>query len=309
LTIVEAHEMSASEKLRLNALMGTYPKTHALKSGALQVEGVELTFAPIDEAMKGFKSAVRELKYAVCELALSTFLQARSVGKPFLLMPFVMNGKFHHGSLLRRADNQFSAHDLNGRKVAMRSYSQTTPTWVRGFLMDDFGTQVDKVQWLVKDDGHVAECKDPPWVSRMQGDKDLVQALVDGDVDAILFSAKPKGDDRVATVLDDPKAAAQEWAARNDAVPINHMVVIRKELADERPDIVRALYQALIESRQAAEAEPPSGTRVLEPHGFANVQPALEIGIRYAVAQGLIPMAFTTDELYGSVRDALSDIE
>ena len=137
----------------------------------------------------------------------------------------------------------FRPADLNGRKVAMRSYSQTTPTWVRGFLMDDFGVQVDKVKWLVKEEGHVAECKDPPWVSRMEGSKDLVQALVDGDVDAILFSAKPDGDDRVVTVLDDPRAAAQEWGSRNNAAPINHMVAIRKELADSRPDIVRSALQ------------------------------------------------------------------
>lgn len=300
--------MAVSEKVRLHALMGTYPKTQGLKSGTVRVDGAELDFAPIDDAMKGFKTAVRELQYDVCELALSTFLQARSVGKPFLLLPFVMNGKFHHGSLLRRADNPFTAKELNGRKVAMRSYSQTTPTWVRGFLMDDFGIQVDKVNWLIKDDGHVAEAKDPPWVSRMQGDKDLVQALVDGDVDAILFSAKPKDDDRVVTVLDDPKAEAQAWGARNNAVPINHMVTIRKELADSRPDLVRAVYNALIASRRAAEGDPQPGVRVLEPHGFANVQSAVEIGIRYAVAQGLIPKAFTTDELYGSVRDALAGI-
>jgi 4,5-dihydroxyphthalate decarboxylase len=142
----------------------------------------------------------------------------------------------------------------------------------------------------------------------MEGSKDLVQALVDGDVDAILFSAKPKDDDRVVTVLDDPKSEAQAWAAKYDAVPINHMVAIRKELADSRPDIVRALYKALIESRRLAESTPAPGVRVLEPHGFANVKAALEIGIRNAVAQGLIPRAFTTDELYGSVRQALADI-
>ncbi len=298
----------SQEKIRLSALLGTYPKTAGIKSGAIQVEGAELDIAPIDDAMQGFKTAVGELKYDVCELALSTFLQARSVGKPFLLLPFVMNGKFHHGSLLRRTDNVFKPSDLNGKKVAMRSYSQTTPTWVRGFLMDDYGIKADQVKWLVKGGGHVAEAKDPPFVSRMEGDKDLVQALIDGDVDAILFSAKPKGEDRVTTVLDDPKAAAAEWGARNKAVPINHMVAIRKELADSRPDIVRAVYKALVASRVATEGEPQPGAQVLEPHGFANVQNAVEIGVRYAVAQGLIPKSFTTDELYGSVREALAGI-
>jgi 4,5-dihydroxyphthalate decarboxylase len=296
------------EKIRLSALLGTYPKTIGIKSGTIQIDGAELDIAPIDDAMQGFKTAVGELKYDICELALSTFLQARSVGKPFLLLPYVMNGKFHHGSLLRRTDNPLKASDLNGRRVAMRSFSQTTPTWVRGFLMDDHGIKVDQVKWLVKGGGHVAEAKDPSWVSRMEGDKDLVQALIDGDVDAILFSAKPKGEDRVTTVLDDPKAAAQAWGAKYRAVPINHMVTIRQELADSRPDIVRALYKALIASRVAAEGEPKPGEQVLEPHGFVNVQNALAIGIRYAVAQGLIPKAFTTDELYGSVRDALAGL-
>lgn len=300
--------MSTQAKLRLSTLMGTYPKTRALKSGAVKIEGAELDFAPIDDAMQGFKGAVRELKYDVCELALSTFLQARSVNKPFLLLPFVMNGKFHHGSLLRRADDPFTAGDLNGRKVAMRAYSQTTPTWVRGFLMDDFGVKVDKVKWLVKEDGHVAECADPPWVSRMESNKDLFEALVDGDVDAVLFGSKRDDDNRVATVLVDPDSAARAWSARNVAVPINHMVAIRRELADTRPDIVRAVYTALIESRRAAQGEPKPGVRDLQPYGFESVRSSLEIGIRYAVEQGLIPKAFTTAELYGPVRDALADM-
>jgi 4,5-dihydroxyphthalate decarboxylase len=299
----------SQETIRLSVLLGTYPKTNGIKSGAIPIEGADLDIAPIDDAMQGFKPAVNELKFDVAELALSTFLQARSVGKPLLLLPYVMNGKFHHGSLLRRTDNVFQASDLNGKKVAMRSYSQTTPTWVRGFLMDDFGIKADQVKWLVKGSGHVAEAKDPPWVSRMEGDKDLVQALIDGDVDAILFSAKPKGEERVTTVLADPKSAAQDWSARNNgAVPINHMVTIRKELADSRPDIVRAVYKALVASRVAAEGEPQAGGPVLEPHGFANVRTALEIGIRNAVAQGLIPKSFTTDELYGSVRESLAGI-
>jgi 4,5-dihydroxyphthalate decarboxylase len=258
--------------------------------------------------MKAFKTAVGELRYDVCELALSTFLQARSVNKPFLLLPFVMNGRFHHGSLLRRTDNVFKASDLHGRKVAMRSYSQTTPTWVRGFLMDDHGIQIDKVCWLVKGAGHVVECKDPAWVSRLTGEKDLMQALIDGDVDAILFGTKPKGEERVTTVIEDPKAAGLDWGTRNHAVPINHMVTIRTELADSRPDIVRAVYRALLASRAAADGQPVPGAPVLEPNGFANVQNAVNIGMRYAVAQGLIPRVFPIDELYGSVRDALAGI-
>jgi 4,5-dihydroxyphthalate decarboxylase len=298
--------MSTAASLRLNILLGTYPKTQPLKSGSVKVAGAELEFAPIDDAMKGFKNAVRGLQYEVCELAMSTFLQAHSVGKPLVLLPFVMNGKFHHGSLLRRTDNRFTARELGGRKVAMRSYSQTTPTWVRGFLMNDYGVKIDQVKWLAREEGHVAEVGDPPWVSRMAGSKDLMQALLEGDVDVILSSAKPEGEDRVVTVIEDPAAAAREWADKYRAIPINHMVAVRRELAEERPDIVRAVYAALIESRRMGDRKPAAID--LQPYGFDQVQSSLELGIRYAQEQGLIPKPFTTAELYGPVRSALAGI-
>ena len=67
-------------------MMGTYPKTKALKSGTITVAGVDLDFAPIDDAIKGFKGIVTEQKFDLGELALSTFLQARSVNKPYVLI-------------------------------------------------------------------------------------------------------------------------------------------------------------------------------------------------------------------------------
>lgn len=294
--------------MHLSALMGTYPKTKPLKSGDVTVEGAELEFAPLDNAVPGFKGVVRELKYDVAELALSTFLQANSVGKPYLLLPFVMNAKFHHHSLLRLADNPFTADQLAGRKVAMRAYAQTTPTWVRGFLMDDHGIRSADVKWQVLEEGHVAECNDPPWVTQLDGSKTLWDLLFDRDVDAIMWGAKREEDPRVAYVLDDPDAEAKDWSTRNGCAPINHMVTIREDIAKERPDLVRAVYSALIESRRVGEGLPGPGEPDLQPYGFDKVKPALEVAIRYGVEQGLIPKAVSLDELYGCVRDALADI-
>jgi 4,5-dihydroxyphthalate decarboxylase len=135
-----------------------------------------------------------------------------------------------------------------------------------------------------------------------------MQALLDGDVDVILSSAKPEGEERVVTVIEDPAAAAREWAAKYQAIPINHMVAIRRELADERPDIVRAVYAALIESRRVGEADRKPAALDLQPYGFDKVQSSLELGMRYAREQGLIPRTFATAELFGSVRDALAGI-
>jgi len=298
--------VSVADVIRLKTMLGTYPKTQALKSGAVGVDGAALDFLPIDDAVKGFKQVVREADFGVAELALSTFLQARSIGKPYVLLPFVMNGKFHHASLLRRADNEFRADQLHGLRVAMRSYSQTTPTWVRGFLTDDFGIRLDGVRWLVQGGGHVAECSDPPWVARMDPDRDLFDALLAGAVDAILFGGKRPPDPRVATVLPDPAAAATDWSRRNQAVPINHMVAVHETLAQDRPELVRAIYAALLSSRSQTEEAVAAGQLDPQPHGFDQVRAALQIGIRYAAEQALVPKLLSLDEIYGPVRSALA---
>jgi 4,5-dihydroxyphthalate decarboxylase len=300
--------MSVADATRLKAMLGTYPKTQSLKNGTVLFDGVALDFVPIDDAVNGFKQVVREADFGVAELALSTFLQARSIGKPYVLLPFVMNGKFHHASLLRRSDNEFGAHQLHGRRVAMRSYSQTTPTWVRGFLTDDFGIQLDQVHWRVQGGGHVAECADPPWVSRMDAERDLFEALYAGEVDAILFGGKRAPDPRVATVLPDPAAAANDWSRRNHAVPVNHMVAVHESLARDRPELVRAIYAALVRCRLQTEGPVAAGELDPQPHGFDNVRAALEIGIRYAVEQALVPKQFSLDEIYGHVQSALAGI-
>ncbi len=301
--------MSDTSSLRLKAMMGTYPKTKSLKDGTVQVEGAALEFLPIDDAVKGFKQVVREADFGVAELALSTFLQARSIGKPYVLLPFVMNGKFHHASLLRLAGNEFGADQLHGRRVAMRSYSQTTPTWVRGFLTDDFGVKLDQVQWLVQGGGHVPDCVDPAWVSRMSAERDLFDALHAGEVDAILFGGKRDPDPRIATVLPDPAAAAAAWGERHHAVPINHMVAVHESLARERPDLIRGLYEALIKSRRQAEGEfVATGKPDPQPYGFDNVRAALDIGVRYAYEQALVPKLLSPDEIYGPVLSALADV-
>lgn len=292
--------------LRLSAMMGTYPKTAALKDGSIAPAGATLDFAPIDTAQKGFKAVVRELKFDVAEIAIVTFLQAYAAGKPYRLLPFVMNGAFHQKSILRRADDPMAVKDLAGRKVAMRSYAQTTPTWVRGILSDEYGLDLKRVHWLSQEGAHVAEYTDPAWVGRLDPGEGLEALLVSGGVDAIIAGGGLSGDPRIQPMIDHPAQAALDWYARCGATPINHMVAVRTELAEARPDLVKAIYLALIESRQATAEPPPKNGVDLQPYGFAAVEPALRMIIRFAFEQALIPAEYTVGELFGPVTGALA---
>jgi len=292
---------------RLQAMFGTYPKTEPLKSQRLKPQGFELEIAPVDTAQKAFKQVVREQKYDVAEIAIVTFLQAFAAGKPYVLLPFVMNGAFHHKSIYCRADDPLTPDKLAGKRVAMRAYTQTTPTWVRGILSDDYGMRLDSVRWFSQEGAHVADYVDPPWVQPLDSKLNLEQMLLAGEVDAIIAGSGLGGDARIRSLIPNAKEAALQWYARHHAVPINHMVSVRRELAAERPDIVRELYALLLESRRLGDDRKPLDGIDLQPVGYAAVKPAVEMIARFAVEQRLIPQRYATEALFGPVLQALQE--
>jgi 4,5-dihydroxyphthalate decarboxylase len=291
---------------QLSAMMGTYAKTRPLKNREITSAAVELDFADIDVAQLGFKDVVRQSKYDVAELALMTFLLAFEAGKQYVLLPFVMNGSFHHKSIWCRAGPPLPPEELAGRSVAMRSYSQTTPTWVRGILADEYGMRLETVRWLVQEGAHVTEYDDPVWVTREESGRGLEELLLSDEVDVIIAGGGLSGDPRIHTMLPDPAGQAKAWHARTGVVPINHMVTIRREIAESRPEIVREVYRMLCAARDSAAEGDAPGAPVPQPAGFEQVAPALDLGIRYAHEQQLINKRYDPAELYGPVVRALA---
>ena len=65
--------------------------------------------------------------------------------------------------------------DLNGKRVGVRAYTQTTGAWVRGFLARDYGIDVERVRWVTFEDAHVAEYQDPPTATRAAAGKEIAR--------------------------------------------------------------------------------------------------------------------------------------
>ncbi|WP_250437234.1 phosphate ABC transporter substrate-binding protein [Caballeronia sp. ATUFL_F2_KS9A] len=297
--------MNATETIHLSTMLGTYPKTQPLKDGQIRSPLVTLEIAPVDTAQKAFKDVVRGLKYDVAELAIVTFLQAYEAGKPYRLLPFVMNGMFHHKSVLCRAQDDLKPDALAGKTIAMRSYAQTTPTWVRGILSDENGLDLQSVKWLSQEGAHVAEYSDPPWVTQQTAARGLEEMLLAGEVDAIIAGGALSGDPGIRTLIDEPKEAALRWHERTGVVPINHIVAIREDVVQTSDELVREVFRMLCESRAAGGGETPAGSIDLQPVGFEKLQASLDTAIRYACEQKLIQKRYTVDELYGKVADIL----
>jgi 4,5-dihydroxyphthalate decarboxylase len=293
-----------TEKTTLFTLLGNYSNTAALKAGKVTSDLVDLRFADVKVSNTAFKPLVREAAFDLGELAIVTFLQAKTYGKPYALIPATVLGRGQHHTIAYNPERgPLTAADLAGKRVGVRAYTQTTGAWVRGFLADDYGVETASIRWVTFEDPHLAEYKDPEFVTRAPEGKSLVPMLLDGELDAAIVGDNLP-DPRLKPLIPDADAVARKWAEAHGGVPINHLMVIRETMAKSRPDLVKEIYRMLRESRRAA---PPPEGGLLDPWRFgveANRR-SLETIIDYSYRQKLIPRRFTVDELFDDGMRAL----
>jgi 4,5-dihydroxyphthalate decarboxylase len=293
------------DKITLKTLLGDYPNAMALKKGQVSSPLVDFQFADVKVPNTAFKRMVRDKEFDFGELAIVTFLQAKSFGTPYVLLPATVVGRGQHHTLAYNPEKgPLRPQDLDGKRVGMRAYSVTTATWVRGFLARDYGVDLDSVKWVTFEDPHVAEYQDPPTATRASAGKEIAKMLLEGELDAAVVGDKLP-DPRLKTLIPDAEGVARAWAASNGGVPINHMVVVRDTIVKSRPDVVKELYRLLLESKRAAKL-PTDGTPE-DPLRFG-IEPnrkALETIIGICFEQKLIARRFTVDELFADTKQIL----
>jgi 4,5-dihydroxyphthalate decarboxylase len=294
----------AAPKVTLHTMLGNYPNVAPLKSGAVRSDLVDFDFAEVKVANNLFKQVVRDAKYDLAELAIVTYLQAKSFGKPYVLLPVVVVSRGqHHTIAYNAARGELKPADLAGKRVGVRAYTVTTGTWVRGILASDYGVDLNKVEWITFEDPHVAEYHDPDIVRRAPPGRELVQMLLDGEIDAAVVGDRLP-DPRLKHLIPDHETAAKTWAVRHHGVPINHMLVVRSELSWSRPDVVREVFREFRDSKRAAGL-PDNG--VLDPYRFGveACRPTLEVIIDFCFRQGLIAQPFAVDDLFDDTTRVL----
>ena len=296
--------MSTQNKVTLHTMLGNYPNTKPLKSGAIKSDLVDFDFVEVKVANNLFKSVVRDAKYDLAELAIVTYLQAKSYGKPYVVLPAVLVSRGQHHTIAYNADRgTLRPSDLIGKRVGVRAYTVTTGVWVRGILANDYGVDLNKIEWVTFEEPHVAEYRDPAVIKRAPAGKDLVQMLLDGEIDAAVVGDKLP-DPRLRHLIPEPETAAQKWAEKHHGVPINHMVVVREELSRSRPDIVKDVFRQLYDSKRAAGL---ANGPVLDPYRFGveACRPILEVIVDFCHQQQLLARKLSVDDLFDDTTRSL----
>jgi 4,5-dihydroxyphthalate decarboxylase len=293
-----------ADKMKLFTMIGEYPNTMALRSGAIKSDLVEYDFDDVKVPNTAFKPLVREAKYDCAELAINTFLQAKYYDKPYVLLPATIVGRGQIHNLLYNSERGvITPTELHGKRIGVRAYTQTTGMWVRGMLADLYGMDVEKVSWVTFEDGHIAEYKDPPFVSRAAPGKQIMQMLLDGELDAAIIT--DRSDPRLKPVVPDSEEVSRKWAETHGGVPINHMLVMRKSIVQSRPDVARDVFRTVLESRRAMDSSQDGKLDPLR-FGLENVRKALDLAIDMSLVQKFIFRKLSIDELFDDTTRALA---
>lgn len=281
--------------LRTN--LGDHAIAMPIKRGEVTSKLVQFDFCGPAVPNQGFKAMVRDAGYDAGELAIGTYLQARAYGKPLVMLPVAVMARLQHHFLeYNQARGALQPQDLEGRRVGVRAYTQTTGIWLRALLQHDYGVDLSKLSWACTDDPHLAEYRDPPNVERIDRPSGaLLDMLKTGEIDAAIIDGKASLNPGIAPIIADPQRVAADWLARSGFLPVNHVFVVDARLSQERPDVIADIYRMFQEAKALLpRQEGPDDY----PLGHEALHRSLQAMIAYALEQQIIPRAMTVDDLY-----------
>ena len=297
-----------TEPLILRTVTRTQGANEALKDGAVTPEGISLHFEEVPVLVQAFRRMVRTLEFDVCEMAVTTYLCAKSFGVAFTALPVFLVRGFHHSAIQVAVDSGVnSPADLAGRRVGVnRGYTVTTGVWARGILAEFYSVDTDTVTWVRSGDEHVEQYRPPANVVDAEPGSSLEEMLLGGELAAVIGA--DISEPRVTTLLGDPEGAALDVLRDSGVYPANHLIVVKDEILRSRPDVGPALFEAFVEAKRPyldrlAKADPEklagadrtnwlvaqaTGSDPL-PYGLDANLAMLDKLVEYAIAQGILP--------------------
>ena len=133
----------------LRVALGDYPHTLPLKRGAITSPWMKLEFVEVEPLYQSLQTDGPRARLRCQRDGARDVFQAKDHNKGLTLLPAAMLARFQHGTMLFNAEQgKLAPADLTGKRIGVRSYSQTTGVWIRGILENDYGVDLSGVQWV-----------------------------------------------------------------------------------------------------------------------------------------------------------------
>ena len=247
-----------SNKIPLTLAVGDYEIVRALKEGAVEPDGIELTVLTDMDSTTRHWRVLRNREFDVGEVSCSSYLVARDQDMPFRAIPVFLHRRFRHGFIFINTGKGITKPtDLIGRKVGVKQFQSSANLWMRGFLEHEYGVPHKSLEWYAELDESI-EFTPPPGlnITRLGHDKSVETMLAEGELDAVLhpdlIQPLRDKDPRVGRLFPNFKEEEIAFYKKTGIFPIMHVMAIHQDILDKHPWVPINLFHAFDESKAMA---------------------------------------------------------
>lgn len=324
-------------RFKLDIAFWNYDRTQALIDGRVKIEGVDPQFHTARIVTEIFEAMISRRAYHVSELGMTYFLRTiDSPDRPFVAMPVFPNRAFRHSAIyVNKHAGVERPQDLNGKRVGeLAVYGHDAGIMPKGVLSDEFGFRPETCRWIIG--GIDFPMKSIDFIPQVHPDNvqvamapegaDLGEMLDRGEIDVLISADVPKcmveRSPNVRRLFQDYVAVERDYYSRTGIFPIMHTVVVTRELAEEQPAAVKAVYKAFCQAKDAMAGQLVKGmtfnnmatmlpwlTELIErdrsllgddwwPYGIAANRSAIDAVLRYHYAQGITAQRFNIEDIF-----------
>jgi 4,5-dihydroxyphthalate decarboxylase len=321
---------AARRNLLLTLAIGDYDHVRDLVSGAVEVQGIDLTCLRFSVEETFFRFA-RYREWDISEFSLAKYCSLRAAGDDSIAaIPVFPSRSFRHAAIFVRGDGPVDdPAALAGGRIGIPEWTQTATVYARGALQHTFGLDLTAIEWFqggTNQPGRIEgiALKAPEGFSvRAVPDRTLSDMLVAGELDAMIAAHPPdefeRGDGRVVRLFSDYRAVEEAYYRDTGVFPIMHVVAIRSDVLAEHPWVAMNLYTAFREAKRRSLERaldtnapkypipwsPSNAERAQElfgadfwPYGIEENRTTLEAFLTYASEQGVCAQRLAPEELF-----------
>ena len=272
--------MATASELKLEVSVGfmsmTYEIVRPLIERHVGIEGVD---DPVDELgpTPTPDSRMKTGDFGICDLNMGYWLAAIDQGWDIVGLPLFVKRKSAYWFMVVRNDRGIAGpKDLEGKRIATRSFRSAIVTWCRGLLKNRHGVDTSTFRWLITD----AEDHFPMYDRSAEVEvvtdgrtsvKDQLTRLLEGEVDAFLGDISDpelftwvNADPRIRRLFPDYRDEDYRlWSEEGIFTPV-HMIVLSGKL-DREPRLGLAHLRWLPACQGSGLRQPCCGTARASP--------------------------------------------